>query len=406
MAFKVADVKNDKERNVVRKKRYSLYQFWKTGEPGEGFVITGGREDEQIWGLYHAIEDYIERTQRPVVILHNNKQLDSVLREYLVNRFEGLKYEKVGGILKNYMPFDGMSKQHIVTAVKNQCKNIAGVNELKIGQYMNSLLSILEQYKTSNALSYISEICNASDAEIVGLAEKAGLGQLVKNGIQLNAEAGIEVRELIKDLIKSFSRIYNGGNSSWTNIGRFLKQKTGNRVLSLCIGAANTDQMLMALRDELSLLNNDQFLLVLYDIGINERNGFGELLGNPQNQFTLGICSKEIAGMFSGRAVEAFEIVRARLRKWVFLSYTDANAAAKVSNLFDSYMMEQTVDVKAPKKPWELIFAKAPGKTKVKMEKLLPGEICEIGYQNAILYGHAGSTLLFVTGKLDYSLVK
>ena len=36
------------------------------------------------------------------------------------------------------------------------------------------------------------------------------------------------------------------------------------------------------------------------------------------------------------------------------------------------------------------------------MEVLEPGEICEIGYRNAILYGHSGVELLFVTKQLVY----
>ena len=402
MSFKFADPKNDKERHVVRKARYRLSDFWKTTEPSEGFIITGGKEDEQIWGLYHAVEDYIRRKQRPVVILHNNQNLDGVLRQNLLLQFPDLHYDRVGGIHKNYMPFDGMSKRSVVSCIKNQCRNIGGINELSVGQYMDSLLSILEEYKTSNALCYISELCEASDEEIIELSERAGLNQITRNGIQMNTGAGMEVREMIKGLQKSFSEICNLREKGWINIGRFMKQGTGNRVLSLCIGSADTNQMLMALRDELMLLNQEEFLLIMYDIGINEKNGLGELLGNTQNKFALGICSAEVAGMFSGNSVEYFAIARARIGKWMILSYRDARAASRISDLFASYMMEQTVEVKAPKKPWQFVFAKAPGKAKVKMEVLEPGEICEIGYRNAILYGHSGVELLFVTKQLGY----
>lgn len=404
MAFKVADPRNDKERHVVRKSKYHLFDFWKAGMPGEGFIITGGREDEQIWGLYHAVEDYIQRKQRPVVILHNNIGLDATFQKNLLERFPGLSYERIGGKYKNYMPFDGMSKEHIVTCIENQCKGTTGVDESKIGQYTDSLLKILEKYKTSNALCYLEEICNATDAEIIGLAERAGMNQNVKNGIQMNTSAGMEVRKIIMNLNKSFSSIYSSQKGPWINIGRFIKQRTGNRVLSLCIGSVNIDKMLLVLRDELSLLSDDEFLLVLYDIGVNERNGLGEIFSSPQNRFTRGICSAEVTGMFSGRAVEAFEVWRARIKKWMILKYTDAAAARKISNLFSEYMMQQTVTVKAPKKWWEIFFAKAPGESLVKSEVLEAGEICEVGYQNAILYGHSGVEILFVTGKLDYNI--
>ncbi|MCI6006484.1 MAG: hypothetical protein SOY73_10090 [Blautia sp.] len=406
MAFKIADPKNDKARHVVRKNRYRLSDFWRSGEPGEGFVITGGKEDEQIWGLYHAVEDYIRRKQRPVVILHNNRNLDGVLQQNLLLKFPGLRYERVGGKRRNYMPFDGMSKRSVVTCMKNQCRNISSANELAIGQYMDSLISILEEYKTSNALCYISQLCSSSDEEIIDLAQRADVDQITRNGIQMNTNAGMEVREMVKGLKKSFSEIYSGREGDWINIGRFVKQGTGNRVLSLYIGGADTDKMLMALRDELILLNNNEFLLVMYDITVNEKNGIGELLGNTQNRFTLGICSAEVAGMFSGNAVEYFGISRARIKKWMILSYSDARAASRISDLFASYMMEQTVEVRAPKKPWQLVFAKAPGKARVKMEVLEPGEICEIGYQNAILYGHSGVDIMFVTKQLDYSVEK
>ena len=70
--------------------------------------------------------------------------------------------------------------------------------------------------------------------------------------------------------------------------------------------------------------------------------------------------------------------------------------------MYDRRFLPDPVEVKAPKKPWQFVFAKAPGKAKVKMEVLEPGEICEIGYRNAILYGHSGVELLFVTKQLVY----
>lgn len=405
MAFKIADPVNDRARNVVRRHRYSITNFFEAGVPGEGFIITGGHTDEQIYGLYHGIRDFMHRNYKPVVIFHNTPELDLVLRENLQKHITDLRYECVGNGRKMYMPFDGMSKRHVVNTMIHECAGMNGVNQLKIGQYMDSLLTILEQYKNSNALCYISEICKLTDAEIIQLAERAGLNRMVCNGIQHNTEAGMEIREIIRRLEKSASSIcsYRTNHASWINIGKFLMQSTGNRVLSINIGGVDTDEVLMAMRDELSILNQNQFLLVFYDLGMNERNGMGELLANPQNRFTLGICSQDVAGMFCGNSSEYFQTVRARIKKWMFLTYTDAGAAAKVSNLFDSYMMEQTVDIKAPKKPWEIFYGKAPGKMKVKMEKLEPGELCEIDYGNAILYGHSGTTILFVTGKLDYN---
>ncbi len=402
--FHDRNAENDRARNVTRKDTFRVADFWKSGEPGEGFIITGGRQDERVWGLYHAIEDYIRRTQRPVILLHNTVGMDQTLRRHLKERFPCLHYENVGGILRNYMPFDGMGRENVVECIKNQSRCEGSARE-QVGQYMNSFLAILEQYKKSHALTYLCDMAHSNDEELMRMAREAGVEAEARIGINTNNRTAATVaKEAIKALYQSFLPISNGQEGPWINIGRFLKQRTGARVLSLRIGASNPDRMLMALRDELALLGNEKFLLVLCDIHINQNNAFDRLIEDSSKRFAKAFCADDVYGMFDEESVKAFDTARSRIRKWMILKYTDAMAAERISSVFGKYMMKVTVKVTAPKKPFEIFKAVAPGHAKTEANILEPSEICSMNYKNAILYGHAQKELLFVTRQLHYGL--
>ena len=348
-------------------------------------------------GLNYAVLDYLRRKQRPVVVLHSSAELDAVLYNETRREDSSITYTAFGNGRKNYQPFVGMDVPKVVEAIKGQCKLNAMLNETDLAAYATCFLTVLAQFEKEPSLHNIFKLSRETNEQIVRRARYAGQPQNIISGIETHAGTGEQFAGIIKSLVESlknsmYSPIVNAGQSICSCF-----QKNGNRqVISLNIGAYNTSAAIRCLADELAVLSGQEFLLVIYDVDVDGKNGLKELLTNRRASYSIGLCSEEIRGMFENIGQDGYNTVRARMTKKVIFSYTDAEVAKSINNIAGEYEKTTKVKQKAPHMPWNPMPPAADTKAKVMMPKIEASEICEMKEGAAMLYGHAKDTIYFV----------
>lgn len=394
MAFYRADRANDRERDVVRYRRYKARKFWDSGPAEQNFLITGGDQSEQLWSLYYAVENYLGKTNCPVIILHNNGNLDVTFRPEFQAEFPDMDYWVFGSQSRTYQPFYGMERDQIMDVLRELCDGM-----LEVEAYAEAFLNILSCYETSLCLQNIRRLCEKSDEEILLLAEEAGLGQPI--GITQNVIGGIRFRRVISNLYSSAKNICGSAMDAGQSISSILRNSSGNTVISIAAGSGNTDVLLKYLAGELASLEDREFLIVIYDLGVKAENGLKTLLTKISVHYTLGLCSEEICGMFLEDDDRTYQMVRGRIKKKVILRYTDAQAAEKISDIAGCYDKIVKHDIVAPTMPWTIIKPRAKGKPKQKYPRIEADEITQMRKEAAILQGHREHTIYFVQ-HMDY----
>ncbi len=389
MAFYRADKENDRERDVARHRKYRISDFWSSGSADQNFLITGGGQNEQIWGLYYAVENYLEKKGRPVIILHNNKNLDATFYPELKAHFPEINYWAFGNPAKAYEPFAGMNKEWIMEVLRELCDGM-----LEVEAYAEAFLNVLACYEKSLGLHNIRRLCGKSDEEILQLARRAGLGQ--PSGITQNVTGGIRFRRVISNLSGSAKNIFSANVGMENSVTAVLKNPSGRQVISITVGSGNTDVLLKYLSGELLLLEDQEFLVVVYDLGVKEENGLGNLLTKTSAHYAIGLCSEEIYGMFLDHDDKTYQAVRGRIKKKLILRYTDAQAAEKISDIAGCYDKTVRHDITAPTMPWTIIKPRAKGKPKQKYPRLEADELTQMQAEAAILQGHRGHSIYFV----------
>lgn len=306
-----------------------------------GNLLMAGNEAGNHKMMLDLVLSYLERNDMPTIVLSSHKEL---LTDLQVKRSTqgNIPVMTSCPVEKNYMPFYGMSAQHILRFVRIVAEEMGyKVLNDKLMLYSSAVLNVvLSKYPLS--LPALIKLLEEDDDSISEFAIQAGLSNVIVDNIRGNHEAGIVFRRLCEFLEEVFEEIYTPGIDTKYNFQSGAKGDVV--VMAAYVCSFNQHLMNTYLKEELycTLKRVPRIRVILDEMPFEGEND--ELLKylltvKQQGKVELILSVKNAGGLFQNQATLDFSNII------LFQQSTPASTDELSRKLFSTFQYHYPVPV-------------------------------------------------------------
>ncbi len=335
------DRKNRKNKGISFKRRVSITDWMPDEEAECNLGIFGGRDDQRIAVVAHAIARCYGRIG--VIILHNNGNLEQGLRGFgnkypaVVEHFANVPVCFVGNGELNYDPFNGMNKQQIIDSLYPADSMDIAMRAEAFSGY----LDILQYRNIDMNLNNVVTICNMDPNEI-DAHQMDGVPEYLKSGI-IATMLQNNIHMQIKADVNRFARALDGHIwSSRTNPTGVNLISAVQKGAMLSVRVQDGNLVLMDyLAEELRIIaeHNCRFLLVIDSVKLGDSK-LKQIIESPVAKHTTVLSGMNHMFMLADKAGENAELPISLSQKIILFSCNNAMVAHYYSDMIGNYQKQ------------------------------------------------------------------